>query len=158
MNPYLLSALEHSPAIVRRVWSCIPGAQWDTAVEEGRFTPREVIAHLADWEPIMRDRIRQAVEQPGSTLQVFDEVEMAQINDYAHTDPDAQGQLWARERALTARFVSGLAAEDWSKSALHPERGVLCAEDLANLILGHDLYHIAQLTASMATDTEQHPG
>ena len=147
MNPYLVPALELSPVVVERLLRQIPAARLDAATAEGRFTAREVIAHLADWEPIMRARIQQASERPGSTIEVFDEGEMALANGYAAADPTEQIRLFQRERAVTAAFVRSLQPGDWSKAAHHPERGTLSVDDLANLLIGHDLYHIEQLSA-----------
>lgn len=63
MNAYLLPSIEFGPAILRRLFTLLPEDQLDVSLEEGRFTPRQVIAHLADWEPIMRQRIATACTQ-----------------------------------------------------------------------------------------------
>jgi|SRR5579871_1053366 len=147
MNFYLLPTLEFGPLVVRRLLHQIPASRLDEALVEGRFTPREVIAHLADWEPILRERIEAARTEPGTVIQVWDEGQMALDHGYARTDPEEQCALFIRERSLTAALVRGLAAEDWGKTVQHPERGVQSVDDMANLILGHDLYHIEQLSA-----------
>jgi len=147
MNPYLLNTLELGPVVVRRILDQVPISRLDEALVAGRFTVREVIAHLADWEPIMRGRILSAATTPGVTIEVFDEGEMAIKNGYAASNPWDQIELFHRERHATAAFVRSLDAEDWQQIAHHPERGPLSAEDLTNLLLGHDLYHIEQLSA-----------
>jgi hypothetical protein len=146
MNPYLLPSIELGPRIVARLLDQLPPERLDEAVDPDRFTAREVFAHLADWEPIMRERIRTAVASPGAVIPAYDEGQMAIDHRYAQTDPREQAELFARERAATAELLRGLRDEDWSKSVQHPERGRQSAEDLANLLLGHDLYHIEQLT------------
>jgi hypothetical protein len=147
MNPYLLNTLEIGPVVVRRLLDQVPGNRLDEALVKGRFTAREVIAHLADWEPIMRGRILTTATSPGATIEVFDEGEMAIRNKYASTDPWEQCDLFQRERHATAAFVRSLEPDDWQQITHHPERGPLSAEDLTNLLLGHDLYHIDQLSA-----------
>jgi len=147
VNPYLLPSLEFGPVVFRRLLAQLAPSQLDEALVAGRFTPREVMAHLADWEPIMRGRIATACASPGATLVVYDEEEMALQNGYATSDPEEQCAIFARERAITAQFAREIAAEDWQKEVLHPERGTLSVADLANLLLGHDLYHIEQLSA-----------
>jgi hypothetical protein len=146
MNAYLLPSLEFGPLVVRRLLDRLPAGRLDEALHPDRFTAREVVAHLADWEPIMRDRIRIALDQPGAEIPAYDEGQMALDHRYAEQDPAAQAEVFIRERAETAAFLRGLAAEDWGKHAFHPERGRQSVEDLANLLLGHDLYHIEQLT------------
>jgi len=147
MNVYLVPALEFSPVVFERLLNQIPPSRLDEALTEGRFTPREIVAHMADWEPIMRARIQQGCERPGSVIEVFDESEMAVSHNYARTDPWEQCLLFQRERQITAAFVRGITAEDRAKTATHPERGILSVDDLANVLLGHDLYHIEQLSA-----------
>ena len=147
MNPYLLPVLEFGPKTVARMIERLPSAQWDVALVPDRFTPREVIAHLADWEPVLLERMRTALETPGATVAVWDEGLMAEQHGYRHLDPRAQLELWTRRRAETAAWLRGLARDALSQTILHPERGVLTIEDQANHILGHDLYHIEQLSA-----------
>ena len=147
MNAYLLPTIELGPVVLERMLRQIPESRWDEALVPDRFTPRKVAAHLADWEPILRARIRAAVDSPGSTIEAFDEVEMARTNRYAEKHPLEQCALFASERAMTASYLRALSAEQWTGFAIHPERGRQSAEDLANLLLGHDLYHIEQLSA-----------
>jgi hypothetical protein len=71
---------------------------------------------------------------------------MAVDHRYGETDPWEQAERFARERQVTAELLRGLPPEDWGRSVHHPERGPQSVEDLANLLLGHDLYHIEQLT------------
>lgn len=145
MNFYLPISIEFGPRIIRQLLRQIPAEQLDTALQPERFTPREVVAHLADWEPIMRERIRTALTAPGAVIQPYDEGQMAVDHRYATLDPWEQLEVFTRERAETAAFIRTLKEEDWSQTAHHPERGPQSVDDLANLLLGHDLYHIEQL-------------
>jgi hypothetical protein len=117
-------------------------------VSADRFTPREVIAHLADWEPIMLGRMQTALASPGASIEAFDEAQMAVDNVYLNLDPREQLHLFVQRRADTARWLRALPPDVWSQAVLHPERGLQTIEDQANLLLGHDLYHIEQLMGS----------
>lgn len=147
MNPYLVPALEASCSVFERLLTLIAESRLDEPLVAGRFTPREVMAHMADWEPIMRERVLLAVRAPGSTIEVYDESAMATTHGYSATDPVEQFRLFHRERRATVAAIGAIDANDWSKVVSHPERGPLSAADLANLLLGHDMYHIEQLTA-----------
>lgn len=149
MSPYLFTGLELAPVAFSRIIRTIPAERLDEAVVAGRFTPREVIAHLAEWEPIMRNRVRTAVERPGSTVEVFDEGRMAVAARYHESDPVEQLRILTHERSRTIEYLRGLSRDDLQRAAFHPERGEQTAEDFANTFLGHDLYHIEQLTASL---------
>ena len=147
MHPYLVPALELSPNVFERLLSQVPAERLDESIVDDRFTPREIIAHMADWEPIMRGRIELACRTPGAVIVVFDESEMAAANGYSGSDPQNQLRVFRRERQATVEFVANVHRKDWGNIVRHPERGPLSAYDLANLIIGHDLYHIEQLSA-----------
>ena len=149
MHVYAVPGLELSPLIVQRLVERIPPDRMDERQDPDRFTPREVVAHLADWESIMRERIRAAVENPGSTVAAYDEGQMAEDHKYSESDPREQARILIRERAVTVDYVKSLTAGDYGKTAFHPERGEQTAEDFINVTLGHDLYHIEQMTAAL---------
>jgi len=151
MHAYLMPALELSPRLIARLFSQIPKERWDVPVEPDRFTPREVIAHLADWEPIMLGRMKSAAAHPGAAIEVFDEGQMVVENDYRGSNPDVQLKLFAERRAGTIAWLRALPQEAWSRSFLHPERGLQTIEDQANLFVGHDMYHGEQLSASLCS-------
>jgi hypothetical protein len=146
MNFYLIPAIELGPLTVKRLLRLIPQHRWDEPLHRDRFTPREVVAHLADWEPIMRERIRTAATTPGQTIAAYDEGKMAVDHGYRSSDPHEQAELFRTERAITAEFLRSVTPDQWRNTVHHPERGPQSVEDLANLVLGHDLYHIEQLS------------
>ena len=147
MNAYLPIAIEFGPAVVARLLTQLPDESLDRRIDPERFTPREVVAHLADWEPIMRERIGIALNSPGAQIPAFDEGQMAIDNNYAGSDPQEQVELFLEERKVTAELIRSLSGDEWDRVAHHPERGPQSVSDLANLLLGHDLYHIEQLTS-----------
>jgi len=147
MHRYLIPGLQLSPGIFERLIAELPDDRLNTPTHPDRFSPREVIAHLADWEPIMREeRIRFAAEQPGGSFNAYDEVEMAATNRYAESDIQEQLKRFAEERAKTVAYVANIPTETWNNSARHPEAGELKLWQIVNMILGHDTYHVAQLT------------
>ena len=151
MSPYLFTGLELASVAFSRIFRAIPPDRLDEAAVPGRFTPREVIAHLAEWEPIMRERVRTAVERPGSTVEAFDEGQMAVAACYHESDPVEKLRILTQERSRTIEYLRSLSRDDLLGAAFHPERGEQTAEDFANTFLGHDLYHIEQLTASLVS-------
>ena len=145
-NPYLFQGLAAGPTIVRRIVAQIPVDKHDSITDPDRFTLREAIAHMADWEEIDLGRIKQILDSPGSTLVPFDESERAAGQGYIHSDIYEQLDLLAMRRATLIAFLETLPAAAWGEKALHPEKGVLTVYDMANLILAHDTYHIEHFT------------
>lgn len=149
-NPYLIHGLTVGPTIVRRIVEQVAVSRYDSRTDPERFTLREAIAHLADWEEIDASRIRQAIDQPGSTLIPMDEVARAEEQDYAHTHVMDQLALYEKRRKDLVAYLEALPAEAWGSRAFHPEKGELTVYDQANLVLGHDTYHIEHLTQFLA--------
>lgn len=150
MNPYLLPGLELSPVLLRRILERIPESEWDTPTEPDRFTFREAVAHLADWEPILRDeRLKTALNQPGGTFAVYDESDRAIEKQYSTQDPWEALAEFERERAKTVEFVRTIPREAYANRVIHPERGEMMLADVANMLIGHDLFHLEHFSQGL---------
>jgi uncharacterized damage-inducible protein DinB len=145
MNPYVLS-IRHTPAILVRMLDQISPERYTDVLQADRFNLVEVIAHIADWEDIFLDRLRQTVEHPGSTLQAIDEGARAIEKKYETKEPHHELEVFANRRRDTVSFLEQLPAGQWGLSAIHSERGPVTVSDQATFLLGHDLYHIEQVT------------
>ncbi len=145
MNAYLFPGLEFGPRIIDRLVAQIPVGRFDEKTNPDRFTLREAIAHLADWEPILRGRIEKAVLEPGASIQGMDECVRADEQRYGSWDLQESLRKFAAERVGTIAYLRGLSTADWSKSIVHNEKGPQTVADQANQLLGHDLYHIDHL-------------
>lgn len=143
---YLIKGLAAGPAIVERLVALVPESRYDEKTDPGRFSFREAMAHLAEWDLINLDRLRRGVQEPGCTVQGFDESQKAIDGNYQATDPVEQARLFAERRKDVVAFVKSLTPEDWTKIYYHSERGEQTVHDQAVNILGHDTYHIEHFT------------
>lgn len=138
---YLLKGLELAPALVQRIIALVPEASYDLQVDPDRFSLREAIAHLADWEAINLERLQRGVAEPGCTVQGLDEGQIAIERGYSGYVVTEQVARFAEGRAHLLGFLRSLAEEDWNKVFIHSERGDLTVYEMAVSILGHDTYH-----------------
>jgi uncharacterized damage-inducible protein DinB len=145
LHPYLLPVLGAGPRVLGYLWRQLPKDAWDVPTHSGRFTPREVMAHMADWEPIFLERMQVAVANPGSAVVAYDEVARAHERGYGEWDPAASLISWSEAREETGRWLAGLDVDQWRATSEHPEKGVMSVYDQATMLLGHDLYHLDQL-------------
>lgn len=146
MNPYLINVLPLTPVVLERLITRIASAKLDVPTHPGRFSVREVVAHLAEWEPILLERMQSALYCSGSNVSGRDEAEMAVVSEYRETEISERLLTFREARALTLRFLEGVEEGDWQKYVIHSERGTQTLYDQANLLIGHDLYHIEQVT------------
>lgn len=150
MHAYLIPALQSSPIAIERLANLIPSDKLDLALQESRFTPREVIAHLAEWEPIMLGRMQRAVQEPGCIVEGIDEGEMAKLHRYDLSEIGEQLALFKTAREKTIVYLRSLNPAQFASTCTHTEKGLMTVDDQANLIVGHDMYHIEQLSQYLA--------
>lgn len=143
--PYLIRGLGDSALSFQHIVTAVMPEKYDLAVDPERFSFREAVAHVADWEPILRERIRICAEEPGGVVPAFDETQRGIEQGYASADPVECAARLVVERGKTVEYLKGLRDEQWAGIGVHPERGEMSAYDWANTILGHDLYHIEHL-------------
>ena len=142
---YLFSALESTPILLAGALSKLTDAEADFRPDPARFTLREVLAHLADWDPIFSERLTRMQREDRPTLPGYDEGAKAIENDYASSDWREQLALFTDRRLVLTAQVRAFSPEDWPRTADRPEIGVLSMQDLTLLIPLHDIYHLRQV-------------
>jgi uncharacterized damage-inducible protein DinB len=150
---YLLHGLAATPVVVDRLLRDAEPADYDRRPDPERFTLREVIAHLADWEPIWLERLQKIRTENQPTLPSYDEGQMAIDHDYAHADVGEQQARFREGRARLLQFLQELSPAEWERSGLHTQWGALSIETLAVLVHGHDGYHLRQIAEWLGHST-----
>lgn len=145
LKNYLLWALSAPPAVFAKLLEGITQEEIDRKPDPERFSIREIMAHLADWEPVIQERIHRTLNETEPTLATVDPGELAADHDYAHADLAEQIALFNERRAKTVELVTGLNATDWQRTAVRPNIGVLTMEALVAQVPMHDLYHLRQV-------------
>lgn len=147
MHPYVLLALENAPSVFERLMRLIGEEGWDRRRHEGRFTPREVVAHLADWEPIFRARANEVLASPGATIEVLDESERAIALDYATWDVESSLLRFRAERETSMALFRGLAEAELATPYVHPDfpGRKFNLERHLSMLVAHEAYHVEQL-------------
>jgi len=145
---YILNGLDAAPdaqaALCERV------SDWDAKPRgEDRFSVRECLAHLADWEVIWLMRAQRTLAEDKPNLPGIDEGEMAIKNDYASSDPKESLQRYRSGRNALLAFFRGLTPEQWSRTFTRDDVGEVSLFELASMVLGHDGYHFRHTLDSL---------
>jgi hypothetical protein len=109
----------------------------------GKWTGKQILAHLADAEVGIGFRIRQVLSQDGHQIQPFDEASWARR--YGDVDHEAALASFLALRRWNLSLIRSLAPEDLDREAFHPERGPEKLGTIVRLLAGHDFNHLAQL-------------
>jgi hypothetical protein len=155
MNPYrermlgllgdrpAVASLEATPAKVEALATRIGRSGMSRAYAPGKWTARQILAHLADAEIATGFRLRQALAEDGHVVQPFDQDLWARR--YEALDGEAAARAFCALRAWNVALLRTLTPQDLARPLMHPERGMESVEILVKMLAGHDLNHLAQL-------------
>jgi hypothetical protein len=122
-----------------------PIERWDRRPAPDVWTPRQVLAHLADVEIVTGWRMRSILATDGVPLQPFDQSDWGLAFKYSAADI---GESLATFSALRAGLLSLLTRVDGVRlehHGMHGERGRETITHLLKLCAGHDLNHLGQI-------------
>jgi hypothetical protein len=109
----------------------------------GKWSPCEILCHLADCELVFAFRLRQGVAEENPEVQPFDQDRWAKTYR-AYSASQALGTFEAMRR-WNLSFLDSLPGEAFSRKLTHPERGEMVLNTIVETMAGHDLNHLRQL-------------
>lgn len=142
---YLCTGLEATPIVIRRLLQPEPAAALDRRPDPDRFTIREVVAHLADWDAIFVERVRRILAEDSPNLPGYDEWQMGIEHDYASSNVRERLKVFGGRRAEMVLLLRELDDAAWGRRGVHAQAGELTVADIAAFVLGHDGYHLRQI-------------
>ena len=113
----------------------------DAPLAEGKWSLRQLLAHLADCEIAWAWRLRQALGSEQAVIQPFDQDAWARMYTRTYTLAEAQRTLFAL-RGWNLAFLHALKDEERTRPVTHPERGEETLWTIAQIMAGHDLHHL----------------
>jgi len=142
----LVEQLALAPGELRAAVTDLTAEQLDTLYRPGGWTVRQVVHHLADAQMNWYVRTKLTLTEDQRIIKPYDEARWAEISE-ARRGPiepsllllDALYQRW------TALFRS-LTEEQWARTMVHPERGVLTLDDRLPMHVWHGRHHTAHIT------------
>ncbi|MCC6407679.1 MAG: DinB family protein [Planctomycetes bacterium] len=118
----------------------------------GKWSIKEVVAHLADWEFVLGTRVRLVAALDRPALHGYDQD--AFVENLA-VDRATTGELlvsFAAVRAANVALFERLPKSAHARVGIHTERGEESIAKMLVIYAGHDLIHEAQL-ARMAAES-----
>jgi hypothetical protein len=116
----------------------------------GKWSVREILAHLADTEMVTGWRMRQILGSPGTPIQAFDQDSWAAACHYDKRDPRKALEQFRVQREANLALLKSLAPIQWKHYGAHAERGKETIKHMVWLQAGHDLNHIWQIERALA--------
>ena len=145
-----LPLLAAAPTTLAALLARVPPGALDCRPLPGKWSIREIVAHLADDELVGAYRVRLILSAPGTDIQAFDQDAWAVTGRYATVEPTTALTLFRVLREANLALWRSLTPAEWALVGLHAERGPESVRDIAAYYAGHDLNHFAQIEAILA--------
>lgn len=113
----------------------------------GKWSTLELVAHLADFEPLFADRMKRVIAGDAASLIPGDEDKFASSLFYQKRNFSQELALIRGIRLQMAGILTKLAPEEWQKTGVHEVKGVISLENLLEGINYHIPHHIPFLVA-----------
>lgn len=140
---YILCGLKASPGHFETLFEGFTEGdpRWDNRTDPDRFSPREALAHLADWEPIWVERMSRIINEDLPKIKSIDEGELAVLHDYAGSSPTESLQKFRAGRERVVALLESLSEPQWHRQGDREGVGPMSLFEMAAMITGHDGYH-----------------
>ena len=110
-----------------------------------KWSPQEIVAHLADTELVLGYRVRQILQTSGIAIQAFDQDQWAVIGQYQRIPAARSVERLRLEREANLELLRSLTPAQRVQHGVHAERGKETIERIQLLWAGHDINHCRQV-------------
>ncbi len=130
------------PEELRRAIEGMSDEQLDQTPVPGRWSTRQVVCHIADFEPIYADRMKRVIAEDNPTIFGGDPDLFAARLAYSDRKIDQEIQMIEVVRRHVASILRTLSTADFKRQGTHSEAGPLTLEDLLHNITNHIPHHV----------------
>ncbi len=150
LNPYAMHLGDSDPMEIiattadrlHRLTSGLGPEVCNRSPAPGKWSVREIVAHLADCEMVFGFRLRQALSEKNPVFQPFDQGRWAER--YAIYDLPSAMALFSALRGWNVKLLQGASPAERKLPATHPERGTMTLWTIVESMAGHDINHLNQ--------------
>jgi hypothetical protein len=143
--PAMLERYRRGPELLAVVLTGVFGEEEDYVPAPGKWSVRQIVAHLADAELVGAHRFRQVIAEENPTLVAFDQNAWAANLDYAHRKPKQSLETFRRVRAENYELLKALPEPAFERAGNHTENGRVTLRSLLEGYAAHAESHARQL-------------
>jgi len=121
------------------------GEEIDFTTAPGKWSIRQLTAHLADTELVAAQRMRQVIAEDQPKLMAFDQEAWARNLDYARRTPKQSLETLLRLRTENYELLKALPATAFERTGMHSERGPVSLAQLLTIFAEHVESHSRQM-------------
>lgn len=143
----LLIRFRRGPELLAALLTGAAGREFDFSPAPGKWSIRQIMAHLVDSEMMGALRFRQAIAEDNPSFPAWDQDAWALQLDYARRKPSDCMETFRRVRRECFELLEPLPAEAWLRTCTHPRRGAMTLAGLLELYTEHAEKHASQIMA-----------
>jgi hypothetical protein len=135
---------------IERLLKGVPAAKLRKRPAPGKWSIREIVAHLADTELVGGWRMRLILGAPGTPITAFDQDVWVTALHYDQRDVRKSLEQFRVLREANLALLKSLTPAQWKQHGLHAERGPETIEMIVKMFAGHDINHTGQIEGILA--------
>ena len=108
----------------------------------GKWSTRQVVCHLADFEPVYADRMKHVIAEDQPSFAGGFQKQFAEHLAYDHRDIEEELSLIDAVRAQMARILRSLPPEAFDRTGIHSVEGPMTLKFLLERITNHIPHHV----------------
>lgn len=143
--PSLLERFRRGPELVAVVLTGVFGEEEDFVTASGKWSIRQIVAHLADADLVGAHRFRQIIAEDNPTIVAFDQDRWTKNLDYGRRKPKQALETFRRIRAENYDLLKELPAAAFDRAGNHTERGRLTLAEMLEGYAEHAESHARQM-------------
>ena len=143
--PTLLERFRRGPELVVSALTGISGVEEDFVTAPGKWSIRQIAAHLADSELVGAHRLRQVIAEDNPTLIAFDQDAWTKNLDYSRRKAEQSLETFRRIRTENYELLKAVPDAAWERTGNHTENGPMTLRRLLEGYAGHAESHARQL-------------
>jgi DinB superfamily len=143
--PALLERYRRGAEVLAMVLTGVFGEEEDFVPAPGKWSPRQIVAHLADAELVGAHRMRQVIAEENPTLIAYDQDAWTRNLDYARRKPKQSLESFRRIRAENYELLKELPESAFERTGNHSENGPMTLRRLLEGYAEHAESHARQL-------------
>jgi hypothetical protein len=140
--PEMIESYLAGPKALRQAVRGLSREQLQARPVPGKWSTLEVVCHLADFDPILADRMKRVIAEDQPQLLGASEVKFAAALAYHQRDVEEELTIIESTRRQMARILRNLPADALQRVGIHNERGPLTLERLVTTATGHIPHHV----------------
>jgi hypothetical protein len=142
-----LERFRRGPELLAVTLTGVYGEEIDFTTAPGKWSIRQLTAHLADTELVAAQRMRQVIAEDQPKLMAFDQEAWARNLDYARRLPKQSLETFRRLRAENYELLKALPETAFERTGVHAQRGPLSLGQMLSTFAEHVESHARQVQA-----------